>query len=96
MLETCCIGTSPELERGVERGVERVAVVAAALDRSQAAREVSEVNTLAVNRLLRRLEATIAGGQHQEAARLARDLARLKISCCVTRQRAAPLRDTIT
>ncbi|XP_052120675.1 uncharacterized protein LOC113205707 isoform X2 [Frankliniella occidentalis] len=60
----------------------------AALNRSQTldANGMPDVNTLAVNRLLRRLEATIAGGQHQEAARLAKDLARLKISCCVTRQ----------
>ncbi|XP_063236176.1 uncharacterized protein LOC134538684 isoform X2 [Bacillus rossius redtenbacheri] len=46
-----------------------------------------DMNTLAINRLLRRLEAAIAGGQHQQAAGLARDLARLKISCSVTRHR---------
>ncbi|GLH09616.1 RanBP-type and C3HC4-type zinc finger-containing protein 1 [Gryllus bimaculatus] len=45
------------------------------------------VNTLAVNRLLRRLEAAIVGGQHHQAALLARDLARLRINCCVTRQK---------
>ncbi|PNF42743.1 hypothetical protein B7P43_G13613 [Cryptotermes secundus] len=45
------------------------------------------MNTLAINRLLRRLEAAIAGGQHNQAAVLAKDLARLKISCSVTRQR---------
>ena len=69
---------------------------AAALHRAQGvdAAGVPDVNTLAVNRLLRRLEATIASGQHQEAARLAKDLARLKISCCVTRQRKR--QDTIT
>nr|CAD7404350.1 unnamed protein product [Timema poppensis] len=45
------------------------------------------MNTLAINRLLRRLEAAIAGGQHMLAAGLAKDLARLKISCSVTRHR---------
>lgn len=44
-------------------------------------------NTLAVNRLLRRLEGAIANGQHRIAAGLARDLARLKISCKVERQK---------
>ncbi|XP_065353337.1 uncharacterized protein LOC135948154 isoform X1 [Cloeon dipterum] len=44
-------------------------------------------NTLAVNRLLRRLENAIANGQHRTAAGLARDLARLKINCKVERQR---------
>ncbi|KAG8233386.1 hypothetical protein J437_LFUL013166 [Ladona fulva] len=42
-------------------------------------------DTLAVARLLRRLEAAIAGGQHESAAVLARQLARLKINCSVTR-----------
>ncbi|KAF4517844.1 hypothetical protein B566_EDAN011769 [Ephemera danica] len=46
-----------------------------------------QCNTLAVNRLLRRLEAAIANGQHRIAAGLARDLARLKVSCSVIRQR---------
>ncbi|XP_047116877.1 uncharacterized protein LOC124797853 isoform X1 [Schistocerca piceifrons] len=55
----------------------------------QASPPEHNMNTLAVNRLLRRLEAAIAGGQHHQAAGLARDLARLKISCSVTRQRHA-------
>jgi len=55
-----------------------------------------DANTLAVNRLLRRLEAAIAEGHHQEAATLARDLARLKINCCVTRQKNRPSPQTQT
>ena len=47
------------------------------------------MNTLAVNRLLRKLEAAIASGNHQQAAGLARELAQLKIHCSVVRQRAA-------
>lgn len=53
----------------------------------QAALPQQNMNTLAINRLLRRLEAAIAGGQHNQAAVLAKDLARLKINCSVTRQR---------
>ncbi|XP_059486084.1 titin-like isoform X2 [Neocloeon triangulifer] len=48
-------------------------------------------NTLAVNRLLRRLENAIFNGQHRIAAGLARDLARLKINCKVERQRTKVL-----
>ncbi|KAJ8686573.1 hypothetical protein QAD02_022367 [Eretmocerus hayati] len=46
------------------------------------------LNTMAVNRLLRKLEAAIAAGNHQQAARLARELAQLKIHCSVVRQRS--------
>lgn len=45
------------------------------------------MNTLAVNRLLKRLEAAIASGNHQQAAGLAKDLAKLKIQCSVVRQK---------
>ena len=45
------------------------------------------MNTLAVNRLLRKLEAAIGSGHHQQAAGLAKELARLKIHCSVVRQR---------
>ncbi|XP_018917886.2 uncharacterized protein [Bemisia tabaci] len=45
------------------------------------------VTTLAINRLLRRLETAIAKGQHHQAAALAKELARLKISCSVVRQK---------
>lgn len=44
-------------------------------------------NTLAINRLLRRLESAIASGQHVQASKLAKDLARLKVNCSVTRQK---------
>jgi len=46
-------------------------------------------NTLAVNRLLRRLEAAISAGRHDQAATLARELAHLKVNCSVTRSRSA-------
>ncbi|XP_043288695.1 uncharacterized protein [Venturia canescens] len=49
--------------------------------------ESQNMNTLAVNRLLRKLEAAIASGHHQQAAGLAKELARLKIHCSVVRQR---------
>lgn len=47
------------------------------------------MNTMAVNRLLRKLEAAIASGNHQQAAVLARELAQLKIHCSVVRQRSS-------
>ncbi|KAF7996655.1 hypothetical protein HCN44_002301 [Aphidius gifuensis] len=46
-----------------------------------------KMNTLAVNRLLKRLEAAIASGNHQLASGLAKDLAKLKIQCSVVRQK---------
>lgn len=45
------------------------------------------MNTLAVNRLLRKLEGAIASGNHQQAAGLAKELAKLKIQCSVVRQK---------
>lgn len=53
------------------------------------------MNTLAINRLLRKLEAAIASGHHQQAAGLAKELARLKIHCSVIRQRSARLKDRL-
>lgn len=41
-----------------------------------------------MNRLLRKLEAAIATGHHQQAAGLAKELAQLKIHCSVVRQRS--------
>ncbi|XP_074115919.1 uncharacterized protein LOC141538386 isoform X2 [Cotesia typhae] len=49
--------------------------------------QTQNMNTLAVNRLLRKLEGAIASGNHQKAAGFAKDLARLKIQCSVVRQR---------
>lgn len=45
------------------------------------------VNTIAVNRLLKRLEGSIASGNHELAALLARELAQLKVNCSVIRQK---------
>lgn len=45
------------------------------------------MNTVAVNRLLRRLETAIAKGQLKLAAKLAKELALLKINCSVTRHK---------
>ncbi|XP_015607578.1 uncharacterized protein LOC107273668 isoform X2 [Cephus cinctus] len=53
------------------------------------------MNTLAVNRLLRKLEAAIASGHHQQAAGLAKELARLKIHCSVVRQRTDKTSGTV-
>lgn len=60
-----------------------------------AEREQGVMNTLGVNRLLKKLEAAIASGQHQQAAALAKELARLKISCSVIRQRSNYKKDVI-
>ncbi|XP_066907673.1 uncharacterized protein [Halyomorpha halys] len=46
------------------------------------------LNTLAINRLLKRLEVAIAGGNHELAATLARELAQLKVNCSVIRQKS--------
>lgn len=48
----------------------------------------TNMNTLAINRLLRKLEGAIASGHHEQAAGLAKELSRLKISCSVVRQRS--------
>ncbi|XP_019561758.2 uncharacterized protein LOC109430168 [Aedes albopictus] len=43
-------------------------------------------NTLAINKLLRSLEVAIGDGAHDRAAKLAMDLAKMKVSLSVTRQ----------
>ncbi|XP_058794151.1 uncharacterized protein LOC131665917 [Phymastichus coffea] len=53
------------------------------------------MNTLAVNRLLRKLEAAIASGNHQQAAVLAKELAQLKIHCSVVRQRSCDAKEKL-
>ncbi|XP_033208872.1 uncharacterized protein LOC117167791 isoform X2 [Belonocnema kinseyi] len=53
------------------------------------------MNTLAVNKLLKKLETAIASGNHQQAAMLAKELAQLKIHCSMIRQRAATARGII-
>ncbi|XP_075212986.1 uncharacterized protein LOC142319512 [Lycorma delicatula] len=45
------------------------------------------MNTLSVNRLLRRLETAISKGQLKLAAKLAKELAQMKINCSVTRHK---------
>ncbi|XP_012276073.1 uncharacterized protein LOC105697376 [Orussus abietinus] len=56
---------------------------------------LQDMNTLAVNRLLKRLEAAIASGRHQQAAGLAKELARLKIHCSVIRQRFTNVKNIV-
>lgn len=46
----------------------------------------SNTDTLEINRLLKRLEAAIAGGELGQAAVFARELAQLKVPCSVVRQ----------
>ncbi|XP_033334832.2 uncharacterized protein LOC117225400 [Megalopta genalis] len=53
------------------------------------------MNTVAINRLLKKLTAAIASGHLQRAARLAEELARLRIHCSVIRQRSTPLEDQL-
>ncbi|XP_065211547.1 uncharacterized protein LOC135839453 [Planococcus citri] len=48
--------------------------------------ENNNVPVLAINRLLKKLQTAIANGQHHEAANIARELARLKVSCHMTRR----------
>lgn len=50
-------------------------------------------NTLAINKILRKLENAIADGMHDEAANFAKDLAKLKVPLSVTRQRERPKSD---
>ena len=57
-------------------------VVSATLETEKLTRS----NTLSITRLLKKLEAAIAKGDHAEAAVLAKDLATLKVSCSVTQQ----------
>lgn len=47
---------------------------------------MTRTNTLAINKLLRNLEIAIGEGAHDRAARLAMDLAKMKVSLSVTRQ----------
>ncbi|XP_015516934.1 uncharacterized protein LOC107222188 [Neodiprion lecontei] len=54
----------------------------------------TNMNTLAINRLLRKLEGAIASGQHQQAAGLAKELAQLKIHCSVVRQRSEKTKES--
>ncbi|XP_071052523.1 uncharacterized protein PF3D7_1120000-like [Onthophagus taurus] len=49
--------------------------------------EISNTDTLEINRLLRRLETAIAKGEMTDAAIYARDLAQLKVNCSVIRQK---------
>ncbi|KAF2899896.1 hypothetical protein ILUMI_06289 [Ignelater luminosus] len=48
----------------------------------------NNTDTLEINRLLKRLETAIAKGELSEASNLARELAQLKVSCSVVRQKS--------
>ncbi|XP_042888731.1 uncharacterized protein LOC122264097 isoform X2 [Penaeus japonicus] len=48
---------------------------------------LGHTNTLNINRLLRKLESAISQGNHAKAAQLAHELAELKISCSVIRNK---------
>lgn len=54
---------------------------------------VYNTNTLAINKILRKLENAIADGMHDEAANFAKDLAKLKVPLSVTRQKERPKSD---
>nr|XP_045592793.1 uncharacterized protein LOC123754430 isoform X2 [Procambarus clarkii] len=57
---------------------------------------LGQINTLNINRLLKRLEGSIARGNHAEAARLAHELAELRVSCSVTRNPRNKSSDEVT
>ncbi|CRL00748.1 CLUMA_CG014004, isoform A [Clunio marinus] len=54
---------------------------------------INQTNTLAINKILRNLETAIAEGKFDEAAQLATDLAKMKVSLSVTRQKERPRSD---
>lgn len=54
-----------------------------------ASTQMNRSNTLAINKLLRNLEIAIGDGAHDRAAKLAVDLAKMKVSLSVTRQSPA-------
>lgn len=56
-------------------------------------KSINKSNTLAINNILRNLEDAIADGKFDEAAQLATDLAKMKVSLSVTRQRDRPKSD---
>lgn len=50
-------------------------------------KHISNTNTLALNKILKNLEVAICDGNHEQAATLAMDLAKMKVSLCVTKIR---------
>ena len=56
-------------------------------------RSINKTNTFAINKILRDLENAIADGKYDAAAQLAMDLAKMKVSLSVTRQRDRPKSD---
>lgn len=57
-------------------------------------KKISNTNTLALNKILKNLESAIANGQHERAAELAMDLAKMKVSLSVTKQKVCvPIMD---
>lgn len=56
---------------------------------------LGETNTLNINRLLKRLEGSISRGNHAEAARLAHELAELRVSCSVVRNKTTNLNQEV-
>lgn len=56
-------------------------------------KSINQTNTLAINKILRLLENAIADGKYDDAAQLAIDLAKMKVSLSVTRQKERPKSD---
>ncbi|KAJ8964422.1 hypothetical protein NQ314_004921, partial [Rhamnusium bicolor] len=54
------------------------------------AKGMNNTDTIEINRLLRRLETSIAKGELTEAAIFAKELAQLKVNCSVIRQKPTP------
>lgn len=54
-------------------------------------KRMSNTSTLAINKIMRNLETAIMEGQHELAANLAQDLAKMKVTLSVTRPKIRPL-----
>jgi RanBP-type and C3HC4-type zinc finger-containing protein 1 len=60
------------------------------IEETKLAKTAFNANTMAINKILRNLENAIADGKHDDAAKLAKDLAKLKVPLSVTRQKDRP------
>lgn len=56
-------------------------------------KSINKTNTLAINKILRNLENAICEGKYDDAAQLATDLAKMKVSLSVTRHKDRPKSD---
>lgn len=64
----------------------------ATLQRHSSTSQFSNTNTLVLNKILKNLEVAICDGQHEQAAKLAMDLAKMKVSLSVTKQQQVEMK----